>query len=140
TETAEVVTTGETSNPLHTMGDLDRVSREIVNTMFKGQIASAQQLTVLEPRPAESISQPMAEQKNTRSSIKPMFWVGLGLDVAGVGIITYGIIENGRVKDFINSNVDNKYGKAEKAEKRRNAAYIIGGVVLLSGISVHIFF
>ena len=136
-ETAKIVNTGETFNPLHTMGDLDRVSREIVNTMFKGQTAPQPQPIALEPRPAESISQPMAEPKSAKSSIKPMFWVGLGLDVVGVGIITYGIIENGRVNNLID---DNNYPASVKAEKRRNAAYIIGACVLLSGISVHIFF
>jgi len=136
-ETVQVVHNGESSSSLNTMNDLDQVSREIVNIMFREQIAPIPQPTALEPRSAENISQTIAEPKSTGSSIKPMFWLGLGLDVAGAGIIAYGLYENGKAKNFID---DENYPKSEKAEKRRNAAYIIGGVVLLSGISVHIFF
>ena len=136
-ESAEIVHIGESSSPLQTMNDLERVSHEIVSIVFRGQ--STPEPAVLEPPPVESISQAPEPQikQDAKPPKKPAFWLGLSLETAGVGILAYGIYENVNVKNLVS---DKKYGNAEKAEKRRNIAYIVGASVLLSGISVHIFF
>jgi len=139
-EAGEVVHIGESSSSLQTMNDLEQVSNRIVNIMFRGQTQPKPEPAALEPRPAEIISQPIAEPKikpDAKPPKKSTFWLGLSLDAAGAGIIAYGIYENGKVNKAIK---DDNYKNAGKAEKKRNAAYIVGGVVLLGGISVHIFF
>jgi hypothetical protein len=85
----------------------------------------------LEPKP---VAQPTAPQK---SSPKPATRLAIGLDIAGAGIIAYGIYENGNAADHIEKR---EYSKAESSIKTRNTAYAIGAAVLLGGISIHIFF
>jgi len=77
------------------------------------------------------------------------FWVALTLDLIGAGLITYGIIKNNEVKDLHSEYMDlprgswqfdSKWKKADDARSTRNVLYIVGGVVLATGIGVHIWF
>jgi len=135
-ETAVFAQYSESSSPLQTMNDLEQVSQKLVSTMLGELSAPQPEPVVMETRPAaESISQTMAEPD--RQPIKPTFWLGLGLDVTGVGLVGYGIYQDRKAKNYIK---DDKYKKSENAETKRNIAYIVGGAALLGGISVHIFF
>ncbi|MCL2281822.1 MAG: hypothetical protein FWC26_00720 [Fibromonadales bacterium] len=78
------------------------------------------------------------------------FWVGLTLDLIGAGLITYGIIKNSEVKDLHSeymalpptgsAQFAKKWKEADDARNMRNVLYIAGGVVLATGIGVHIWF
>jgi len=77
-------------------------------------------------------------------------WVAVGLDVLGAGAIGFGIYQNGRAashkKDYSDiqegtkDDFDGAYKKVEHSRDMRNIGYIAGGVFLLCGVSVHIFF
>jgi Cu/Zn superoxide dismutase len=78
-------------------------------------------------------------------------WVAVGLDVLGAGAIGFGIYQNSQAashkKDYKNipfgspqGDFDSAYEKVESSRNMRNAGYIAGGVLLLGGVSVHIFF
>ena len=84
-------------------------------------------------------------------------WVAVGLDVLGAGAIGFGIYQNSQAashkKDYKDipkyskdnnltpqSEFDSAYKKVESSRDMRNIGYIAGGVLLLGGVSLHIFF
>jgi len=84
-------------------------------------------------------------------------WVAIGLDVLGAGAIGFGIYQNSQAashkKDYKDipkyskdnnltpqSEFDSAYKKVESSRDMRNIGYIAGGVLLLGGVSLHIFF
>ena len=77
-------------------------------------------------------------------------WVAVGLDVLGAGAVGFGIYQDRRAashkKDYIaikegtKDDFDGAYKKVESSRDMRNIGYIAGGVLLLCGVSVHIFF
>jgi len=78
-------------------------------------------------------------------------WVAVGLDVLGAGAIGFGIYQNSQVsshrKDYKGisqgspqSDFNSAYKKVESSRDMRNIGYIAGGVLLLGGVSIHIFF
>ena len=78
-------------------------------------------------------------------------WVAVGLDVLGAGAIGFGIYQNSqavsRKKDYKDipqsspqGDFNSAYKKVESSRDMRNIGYIAGGVLLLCGVSVHIFF
>ena len=88
----------------------------------------------------------------TKSGEKPSrtsFWVAIGLDVLGAVAISYAVYENYEMNKAYNRY--SKRGKLpeyykdarreiENNQNNRNTFYIIGGVLLASGIGVHIWF
>ncbi len=79
------------------------------------------------------------------------FWVALALDVAGAAFVGYGIYKNNEVankyndyKDLGNnvaqSTLDRAWKEFEDAKTTRNISYVLGGMLLASGIGVHIWF
>jgi len=95
----------------------------------------------LPERPApERTPKAITEAPGEKSNIKPSFWAGLAIDVAGVGAFIYGY-EN--LEQYVSDRkYDNRgeYLDAKDAESTRDKLYIVGGALLLTGISVHIFF
>ncbi|GBU22004.1 hypothetical protein R80B4_01906 [Fibrobacteres bacterium R8-0-B4] len=77
-------------------------------------------------------------------------YTAIGLDVLGAGALAYGYLENNNVvKHTEVVGVDDYAGlydhmangpEAERAATRRNAAYIVGGVLIAAGITIHIVF
>jgi TolB-like protein len=77
-------------------------------------------------------------------------WVAVGLDGLGAGAIGFGVYQNGQaashkkkyngIKEGPQGDYDKAYEKVESSRVMRNAGYIAGGVLLLGGVSVHIFF
>jgi len=67
----------------------------------------------------------------------------IGLDVLGLLSLTYGYIENRNVVKNVEL-IDGAHIKngqeAQRAATRRNVAYIVGGVLVASGVTVHIVF
>jgi len=78
------------------------------------------------------------------------FWVAITLDVVGAAMIGYGFLKNEDVKLRANeydalmyssqSEFDNAWKKVEDAKTTRNVSFIMGGILLASGIGVHIWF
>jgi len=99
------------------------------------------------PKTAESIETGI---KNEGSSSGLSKWVAIGFDVLGAGAIGFGIYQNGRAashkKDYSDiqegtkGDFDEAYKKVKSSRDMRNIGYIAGGVLLLCGVSVHIFF
>jgi len=97
-----------------------------------------------------------AEPNNTKTS----FWVAIGLDVLGATAIGLGLYNNAKASDYYRESKElwnnrpavqgeyqgkkdafnAKYRKVESAETARNIFYATGGVLLLGGIAVHIWF
>ena len=78
-------------------------------------------------------------------------WMAIGLDVLGAGTIGFGVYQNSQAashkKDYdkiigydSQDKLDSAYKKAESSRDMRNIGYIAGGVLLLGGVSLHIFF
>jgi hypothetical protein len=100
------------------------------------------------PKPAESIETGIKKEEPSSGLPK---WVAVGLDFLGAGAIGFGIYQNSQVashrKDYksifeYNSQDDFElaYKKVENSRNMRDIGYIAGGVLLLCGVSVHIFF
>jgi len=100
----------------------------------------------LEPAPAK----PEAEVPKVKEPMKTSFLVGLGLDLAGAGLLVAGYLKNEEAKsafDDYNSieqddqeRIDAAWKKVESNKTQRNVFYILGGIILTSGIGVHICF
>jgi hypothetical protein len=78
----------------------------------------------------QPIPLPIQPKRNT-------FWIAVGADIAGAGILGFGLYEEMNVRDLINRG---KFPAAESKETVRNVCYVIGTLVLAAGISIHIFF
>jgi len=83
------------------------------------------------------------------TEVTPSFWVAFGLDVLGMLALGYALIENENALDSYykysyeghpQSYYDDEWKKVEDSRNNRNLFYIIGGVILASGIGVHICF
>ena len=83
------------------------------------------------PEPSADLAQdPTAKKRHTTLA-------AFGLDVVGAATILYGYNRNMNVR----KNIDYKdWTDAERSATQRNTAYTVGTIILLSGISVHIFF
>jgi len=77
------------------------------------------------------------ERKKRQGKKKAVLFTGIGLEALGAGLIGYGFYRNNDMKRYIK---DNRVEDTKSTATIRNASYIAGGVLLLSGISVHIIF
>jgi hypothetical protein len=118
-ETAEVIRIADAISPLRTMSDLTDVSERLVKCMLglAGQ-------RVCRPRPPSSPP-------------KASFWLGVGLEVLGGGLLAYGLYENRNAENYIRNY---EWNNARNAITTRDVVYIIGATALLSGILIHISF
>ena len=105
------------------------------------------------PKPVESVETDVKSietgiKKEEPSSGLPT-WVAVGFDVLGAGAIGFGIYQDRQVAshkkkydkiDNIQGDFDGAYKKAERSQNMRDIGYIAGGVLLLCGVSLHIFF
>ncbi|MDR2582807.1 MAG: hypothetical protein LBC75_04930 [Fibromonadaceae bacterium] len=132
--------------------------RDIINEnaadLFKKMLVEPKPIVVgkpevakLEPVPAK----PEAEMpKNKTPFFKTTsFWVAVALDAVGAAIIYAGILTNNGMKntyDQYNVNFkeqsfyEDRWPDVEYVRDARNVFYIVGGVLLASGIGVHIWF
>jgi len=78
-----------------------------------------------------------------------LFWVAIGLDALSVAAVSFGIYQNFKGNDFYNQYQDKNlrrmeqqaaYDNAQNAKSIRNISYITGGILLVSGLTIHIFF
>jgi len=87
-------------------------------------------------------------KKPSKARFRISYW-SLGLNVLGAAIIGYAVYENGEAKKaydkyYVDGQPSSYYEKSwkdvEDSRSKRNTFYIIGGLVLASGIGVHIWF
>jgi len=78
-----------------------------------------------------------------------LFWVAVGLDALSVAAFGFGVSQNSKGNDYYdqyqNRNLRHAeqqaaYDNAQKAKSTRNISYIAGGILLASGITIHILF
>jgi|GEM_PF-747008 len=114
-ETAEIIRSITETSALKDANEMTRVARHIA-------------LELIEPEAAR-----IARLRRERIAR----YTSISLDVLGAGLFAYGYIENNNVI----GRIDNDDGpEAARAATRRNIAYIAGGVILASGITIHILF
>ncbi|MCL2182622.1 MAG: OmpA family protein [Chitinispirillia bacterium] len=118
---------------------VDVVSAEIMRSVTEtSALKDAEDMS----RIARSIALELIEPEATRNARllrKKIFrYTAIGLDILGAGMLAYGYYEETNVAKYVDESA--KEPEAESAAKRRNAAYIVGGAILTSGITIHIFF
>ncbi|MCL1956685.1 MAG: hypothetical protein FWF63_05135 [Fibromonadales bacterium] len=95
-----------------------------------------------EPKP-----KPMPKVKEGPS--KTSFWVALGLDAVGAGLMVAGYLKDKELKDSYKdyglkgldqSHYDKTWDDVESIQTQRNVFYIAGGVFLFSGIGISLWF
>jgi len=89
------------------------------------------------------------EKPETRVDTEPIktsFWVGLGLELAGVALVYAGYTKDAEMVDAhakyknADGNFGDSWDKVESSRSSRDIFYAIGGALLVSGIGVHIWF
>jgi len=113
--TAEIIRTVTANSNLKNADEMKRIARNIAYDLIETEKA--------------------AEQRKRRK--KMLFYTAISADVLGAGMLAYGLIENSNMKMYIDGA---HFSDAERAQTKRNAAYIIGGALLVSGVSIHILF
>jgi len=93
----------------------------------------------LEPKPKSATAPPKPDAGVVQDppAKKRHKLAAVGLDVIGTGILVFGYTKDMDVANLVDRKL---YEDAEVPQGQRNIAYAIGTVILLSGISVHIFF
>jgi len=89
-----------------------------------------------------NIPQPETQVKSTN-------WLAIGLELAGVGAIGFGLsqfaagnnyYDKYKNRDYFKSERETAYENAKSAKTFSTISYIAGGVLLASGITIHILF
>jgi len=122
--TAEITRSVTATSTLKDANEMTRVGRNIALELLEADRTRAQ-----------------------RAQRKKLFrYTAIGLDVLGAAALVYGYTENNNVVKYAERRFDNgkEYVKngpeADRAATRRNVAYIAGGVLLASGVAIHILF
>jgi len=100
------------------------------------QPAAVSPATAKPAKPEPNRQEAEQTQKIKRKN-KTAFITAIGFDLAGAGVIVYGVLEDANVKKHVD---DRNRSAAKSAETVRNTAYIIGGGLLAAGITIHIIF
>jgi hypothetical protein len=140
-ETADVSASGVSSSPLESLTDLKTVSAAVVYKMLGVRMKTDENFELLtnteKTALEQSIQQTVQETMRTKQPYRKSFWLALSCDIAGAGILGLGLYE----EISVGRNIDQKqYSKAKSAETARNVCYVLGTLVLASGISIHILF
>ncbi|MDR2694480.1 MAG: CsgG/HfaB family protein [Chitinispirillales bacterium] len=140
-ETADVAASGVSSSPLETLNDLKIVSAAVVYKMLGVRMKTDENFELLTDNEKtaleQSIQETVQQTMRTKQPYRKSFWLALSCDIAGAGIFGIGLYE----EISVGNNIDKKqYSKAQSAETARNVCYVLGALVLASGISIHILF
>jgi hypothetical protein len=103
---------------------------------------------VLELDTAVAVPENIDANVETQKIMRLPQWVGFGLSVVGIGVVSYGILQNSEHKKLHNEYNKGKEGtdfdaiweKAENVREKRNISYIVGGTLLSSGIFIYFVF
>jgi TolB-like protein len=122
--------------------------------LFKKMLVESKAIEVEKPELAKVEPVPAKpEVVVVQKPVKTSFYVAVGLDLVGAGMFVAGFLRDQNLtaaydkykKDEYNkangqADFDNAWSEAEKVQTQRNVFYIVGGVLLASGIGVHIWF
>jgi hypothetical protein len=140
-ETADVSASGVFDGSLETLDDLKRAAAAVVYKMLGIRVKAERDFELVTEREQSvlerSIEQTVRQTMQTKPPKRGSFWAALSLDIAGAGALGYGVYEEISVSGLI---ARGDFSQAPKHEKVRNICYVTGAVLLLSGISIHIFF
>jgi len=129
---------------------LDAVGKNVPNIFKKipgvvpDLVVEKPELAKIEPVPAKP--EVIVVEKEPS---KTKFWVAIGLDVLGAGMLFAGYLKDKEMVDaYYAYNIDEQdqshynstWDDVERVRTQRNLFYILGGVFLASGIGVHIWF
>lgn len=120
--TAEIMRTVTAGSGLENANEMIRVAKKLAYELIE----------------TEKVKERMAYEETRRERNKKwLFYGAVGADVFGAGMLAYGFLENSNVGRHVR---DGHFFDAENSERKRNAAFIAGGIFLLGGITIHIFF
>jgi len=130
------------------IGGLLKVARENAPALFKKinppEQAAITTVTTVNELPSIPTNIPASETK-----VKGVNWLAIGLEALGVGAIGFGLIQYAegnkhydkyKSKDYFKSEREAAYEDAKSAKTLSQISYIVGGVLLASGITIHILF
>ncbi|MDR2583261.1 MAG: hypothetical protein LBC75_07265 [Fibromonadaceae bacterium] len=135
--------TGESEN----IAGLRNIIDEKAAELFKKMLVEPKAIVVEKPEVAKP--EPKPEVPKVKPFPRTSFWVALGLDLAGAAILGCAVYENGKTKEAYDKyyvdgqsgdDYDKAWKKAEDSRSKRDMLYVIGSLVLVSGIGVHIWF
>jgi len=118
---------------------VDVVSAEIMRSVTEtSALKDAEDMSRIARSIALELIEPEATRKARLLRKKIFRYTAIGLDILGAGMLAYGYYEETNVAKYVDEYA--KEPEAESAATRRNIAYIVGGALLASGITIHIFF
>ncbi|MDR2582556.1 MAG: hypothetical protein LBC75_03655 [Fibromonadaceae bacterium] len=139
--------TGSSKDVTGLLALIDEKASDLFKRMLvevKPIVVEKPEATKVEPAPAKP-EVIVIEKKPSKTA----FWVAIGLDVLGAGMMVAGYLKDIEVKDTYDGyNIDEKdrpfyddaWKNVESAKTQRNLFYILGGVILASGIGVSLWF
>jgi hypothetical protein len=113
--TAEIIRTATANSTLKDANEKTRVARELAYELIETEKA-------------------IASRKRKKMIT---LTTAISADVLGVSALMYGFIENNNVRKY---NESQDYPDGERSVTMRNAAYVVGSVLIAAGVSVHILF
>jgi hypothetical protein len=113
--TAEIVRTATANSSLKDANEMTRVARNAAFELIETEKAIAQR----------------------KRKKKILLVTSISLDAVGVGALAYGYLEDRHVVALVN---DYAYSEAKRSITMRNVAYAVGTAMLVSGVTIHVFF
>ena len=127
------VTPAEPAEPAEPM---EPATETVAAEALPPEVGAALHSLEYKPKPEPAAPKPNAGRAQA-TPIKRRTLIAASLDIVGAGVLLYGLNKDSNVKDNIDEMM---WSAAEESAKQRGIAYIVGSIILLSGISVHIFF
>ena len=128
-------------------------NKEIGKTPWNGSVPLCSEIAIMEPE--NKIKMDLSEDRITKATYKKSIFtstfIGTALNLAGVIFLGVGLSANADAdvyyRDYSNLSLyarqerfDDLWDKHEEKKKDRNFYYLMGSVLLVSGIGVHIWF
>jgi len=118
---------------------VDVVTAEIMRSVTAtSRLRDANEMTRVARTIAYELIEPESARQQRLRRKKIFRYTAIGLDILGIGALAYGYFENNNVVKYVEEVA--KEPEADRAATRRNAAYIVGGTLLVGGITIHILF
>jgi hypothetical protein len=118
---------------------IDVVTAEIIRTATaNSNLRDASEMRRVAQTIAYELIEPESARQLRLQRKKQFFYMAVGLDAIGGGLLTYGLIEN-----YYNVKKHRRNGTfkaGDRARMRRDVAYVASGIFVASGVTIHILF